>query len=119
MNCNRTAPRHVWKTTDDMNLPALQQKLLAAARRHPPGDAVPHAFERRILALLRGKPAADPCLWWVRGLWRATAPCVALSLLLVGWTLIGTPNAGPTEEFAQELENTVFAAVDQTGDSTW
>ena len=36
-----------------MNLPKLQEKLLAAARGNPPGDQVPYAFEQRVMARLR------------------------------------------------------------------
>ena len=35
-----------------MNLVELQKKLLAAARTDVPGDQVPYAFEKRIMALI-------------------------------------------------------------------
>lgn len=102
-----------------MNLNGLQQTLIAAARAHPPGDAVPYAFEQRILARLSDRPMADSSLAWVRGLWRAAASCAAVCLLLGAWTLFSPSGDGADDEFVQQLENTVFAAVDQEGDSTW
>ncbi len=102
-----------------MNLSNLQQKLLAAARAHPPGDAVPYAFEKRILAHLTDRPVADHTALWVRGLWRAAASCASICLLLGVWTLLSPPSTGSGEEFAQQIENVVFAAVDQDADSTW
>ena len=60
-----------------MNLADLERKLIAAARRLPPSEAVPYAFEKRIMAHLRARPALDEWSLWARALWRAAAPCVA------------------------------------------
>ena len=38
-----------------MNIAELQKKLLAAARANPPGDRVPYAFEKRVMALLAAR----------------------------------------------------------------
>ena len=55
-----------------MNLDDLQKKLLAAARSHPPVDAVPYAFEKRIMARLgAARNVADGWTFWGRALWRA------------------------------------------------
>ena len=54
-----------------MNLSELQQKLIAAARSNPPSDAVPYAFEKRLLARLAGRPVVDNWALWSRALWRA------------------------------------------------
>ncbi len=40
-----------------MNLAELQKKLIAAARANPPGDGVPYAFEKRVMALLAARTA--------------------------------------------------------------
>jgi len=97
-----------------MNLEQLQQKLLTAARAHPPSDRVPYAFEKRILTCLTAKPAPDHWAFWARALWRAAAPCVALTLLFGVWSWIGTMNSvtTDTEEFSQHFEQTMLAAVD-------
>src|SRR5512139_3555833 len=103
----------------DMNLDDLQEKLLAAARAHPPGDAVPYAFEKRILARLTHRPVTDMAAWWVRGLWRADASCACICVLLGAWTLLSPSLPGAEDELAQQFENTVFAAVDQDTDNSW
>ena len=100
-----------------MNLESLRQKLLAAARVNPPSDHVPYAFEQRILARLKEKPALDLAALWARALWRAAAPCVAITLLLGGWLLISL-NPNPTNliaedpDLSQHFEQTMLAAVD-------
>lgn len=97
-----------------MNLDKLQQQLLAAARANPPSDRVPHAFEKRIAALLRDRPALDHWAIWARGLWRAAAPCVAIMFLLTIWSALAPGNRSTsTDDLSQELDNTVLAAVDQ------
>ncbi|MDQ6631813.1 MAG: hypothetical protein M3Y82_08645 [Verrucomicrobiota bacterium] len=93
-----------------MNLNELEKKLLAAARKNPPSDQVPYAFEKRILAHLT-KPAADLWHLWGKSLSRAAASCVALMLLLGVWS--GRSIDSSLEDLSQDLDNAVFAAVDQ------
>ncbi len=102
-----------------MNLEHLRVKLIATARAHPPADRAPYAFEKRVLARLRESPAFDVSALWARALWRATAPCVAVSLLLAVWFFIGASShaaATESEEFSQHFEQTMLAAVDETGE---
>ena len=101
-----------------MNLEQLQQKLLAAARANPPGDRVPYAFEKRILARLKESPAFDVSAPWARALWRGAASCVTLTLLLGVWSFIGAGNnaAADNEEFSQHFEQTKHAAGDEPED---
>jgi hypothetical protein len=103
----------------DMNLNELHRKLLAAARAHPPGDSVPYAFEKRILAHLTARPATDLAAWWVRGLWRSAASCAAICVLLGAWTLLNPSAPGSEDELSQQFENTLLAAVDQDAESAW
>lgn len=99
----------------------LQRKLIAAARAETPGDQVPYAFEKRIMARLADQPLSDTLLLWGRALWRAAASCVAI-LLVVGacdFFLSGHPatsdaGSGGEEEFSQAFENTLLASVDQS-----
>nr|MBP9901087.1 hypothetical protein [Verrucomicrobiota bacterium] len=74
-----------------MNLEPLQQKLLAAARAHPPADRVPYAFEQRIRANLSTLPPVDLAALWARALWRAAVTCVAVTLLLATWSFVQSP----------------------------
>ena len=101
-----------------MNLEALQQKLLAAARAHPPADHVPYAFEQRIRAQLAALPPVDLAALWARALWRAAVPCVAVTLLLATWTFAPSSTSSPTEDLSQQFEQTLLAAADQL-EETW
>jgi hypothetical protein len=104
-----------------MNLVELQRKLMAAARANPPSDRVPFAFEKRILARLPARWATDEWALWARALWRATAPCLAVMLLLGAWSLFSRAGSPPLADLSQEFENTVLAAVEPapTTDSLW
>ena len=108
-----------------MNLETLRQKLLAAARANPPTDRVPYAFEKRILARLKLSPAPDLSALWARALWRAAAPCVAVTLLLGVWSFVGAqnnfgaPGLGDGEDFAQHFEWTMLAAVEEPAEELW
>lgn len=104
-----------------MNLAELERKLIAAARANPPGDRVPYAFERRIMARLAAQPAVDHCTLWARALWRAAAPCVVVMLLLGAWSFFTPPASSSATDLSQQLEQTLLAAVDQDqpADSIW
>ncbi|MCL4785168.1 MAG: hypothetical protein KJ070_00030 [Verrucomicrobia bacterium] len=101
-----------------MNLEALRHKLLSAARAHPPADHVPYAFEKRILARLNSRPAPDLGALWARALWRAAAPCVAVSLLLGAWTLFTAQDSVAGEELSQDFEQAMLAVVGAS-EETW
>lgn len=103
-----------------MNLDHLQQKLLAAARSQLPSDRVPYAFEKCIMARLAVSPAIDHWALWARALWRAAAPCVALTLLFGVWSFVGNNHgtSGLTDgDFSQDFEQTMLAAVDDVEDA--
>lgn len=94
-----------------MDLNELQRKLFSQARSVPPSDAVPYAFEKRVMAGLHGAPA-DGWLLWGRGLWRAAAACVALSLLLSLWSAWPVASKEPVT-----LESAVFAAAEEPSEA--
>lgn len=104
-----------------MNLDHLQKKLLAAAKANPPTDRVPLAFEKRVLAHLNAKPVMDVATLWSRALWRATVPCLALTLVLAGLALYPTgnsssitaPTIAATEDLTTAFEQTLLASSDQ------
>ena len=104
-----------------MNLAELHRKLIAAARTNPPSDRVPYAFETRIMARVAMQPVMDDWDLWARALWRAAAPCVAITLLLGAWSFYIPPSTAPVSDLSQDLEKTLLAAVDQdqTTDSIW
>lgn len=66
-----------------MNLPDLHHRLLEAARIDRPSEAVPYAFEKRVMALLTSASArVDPWTALLRPLWCGAAACAALALML-------------------------------------
>ena len=99
-----------------MNLAKLEKKLIAAARNTPVNEAVPYAFEKRILAQIKSRNVQDQWSWWARALWRAAAPCVGIMMLLGAWSWFDRSSGTP--DLSQEFENTVMAVV-QPADSTW
>jgi hypothetical protein len=101
-----------------MNMAELQKKLLAAARANPPSDAVPYAFEERIMARLAAKPALDILATWNRTLWQAAAPCVAVTLLLGAWTRFAPRTDSSRETLAAELESSLYLPFDNSTE-TW
>lgn len=103
-----------------MKLVDLEKKLIAVARANPPSDRVPLSFEKRVMALILARPVQDLWAAWARGLWYAAAPCVAVMLLFSAWAFIESPKQqNPSIDLAQQLDNTLLAAVDQNNDSSW
>jgi hypothetical protein len=99
-----------------MNVPELEQKLIAVARRNLPSGEVPFAFEKRILARLAARPRLDNWALWGRALWRAAAPCLALMLLLSTWAFFSSNANAPganSDDLSAEFENTLLAAANQ------
>jgi hypothetical protein len=101
-----------------MDIATLHQKLIQAARNELVNDRVQYAFEKRIMARLATLPVVDVWTLWSRALWRAAAPCVALTLVLTLWSVYSL-NTSPVQQVrAVELEHAVLAPVDVLGD-TW
>jgi len=100
-----------------MNLDNLHKKLIAAARANPPGDQVPYAFEKRVMAALRSRTAPDEWAGWIRGLWCSAGVCAAIAVLFGVWTAMpsGEPELGAS--FCHDLEQTIFASSD--AENTW
>jgi len=93
---------------------SLHRKLVAAARANPPANAVPYAFEKRVMALLATRVVKDQLAFWVRGLWQAAASCVALALLLSVWAFFNPAAPTNTDDLSQNFESTLLASVDQS-----
>ncbi len=111
-HCNRALAQTVYPVTGCMNLAELERKLIAVARARPVSDAVPYAFEKRIMAQLKAQ-TVDEWSLWARALWRAAAPCIAIMLVLAGWSLFTPTNTAPGVDISQQFENAVLAAADQ------
>lgn len=106
-----------------MNVSELHRKLIASARKTPDNDHVPYAFEKRIMAHLAGKTAPDGWTLWGRALSRAAACCVAFMLLMTAGSYLvpanpaSTASANNSTSLSQDVEQTLFAAVDNSADS--
>lgn len=96
-----------------MNLSELQQKLLRVARQNPPGDQVPYAFERRVMARLTAAPRPSEWLAWSRALWYGAAACTAITIATALWTPAASAN-GDTS-FTDGVEESILAATDDFG----
>ena len=104
-----------------MEVANLQKKLLAAARSVCPAEHVPYGFERRVMARLLARPA-DVWEEFARGLLKAAAPCVGISVLLLAWSLFAAAAApAPGNDLGAEFDRIVLAAADQeqTPDIGW
>jgi hypothetical protein len=98
----------------------LKKKLIAVARANPPSDHVPPAFEKRIMALISARPVYDLWAIWSKALWSAVGPSVAVMLLFSAWAAFHPVRQKPSVDLAQQLDNTLLAAVDQdNNDVTW
>jgi hypothetical protein len=101
----------------------LYRRLIAAARADAPSEQVPYSYAKRVMARLGDSPRTVVDAWgvWAGGLWRGAVPCVAVMLLLSAWAVLAPRANASSNDFSQELENTVLAAVDQEAvtDSTW
>ena len=103
-----------------MNLNDLQAKLLAAARRNPPRDHVPYAFEKRVMSRLTPPASANPWVLWGGPLWRGAISCLAITLLCGLWSFAASrPQPETAGDLAQNLEAAVFAPMDQHIEDVW
>jgi len=101
-----------------MNWDQLEKKLIAAARKHPPRDDVPYAFEQRVMAHLRSPRRSDDLAWWGRGLWLGAGACTAIALLTSVWSFTPEDDAGSTASFSHGVEQTLFASADDS-ENAW
>lgn len=94
-----------------MNLPELNRKLLAAARRAPVEERVPYAFEKRVMARLGRAPKADPWAALVGPLWCGAVGCSLLALTLQIWSF---QPAGTEEQhaFSRGVEDSLLTSVE-------
>ena len=97
-----------------MDISKLHNKLIAAARSNPPGDQVPYAFEKRVMARLH-LPVSDAWSSWGFALWRSALSCVVAMLLVLAWSQVSKQES---DDLSQAFEKTVLAAADHF-DEDW
>ena len=113
--------RDVGESSDEpsvMNFAGLQRKLLAAARANPPSDAVPYAFEKRVMAHLLAKRPVDGLTLWGRALWHAAGTCLVITLMLSGWSVWADHRERSAAEFSEQFETAIFVMAEQA-DESW
>jgi|ERR1051325_9325429 hypothetical protein len=98
-----------------MNLDNLHQKLISAARSAQPSDAVPYAFEKRIMARLAEVTHVDSMAAWSAALWRGAISCIAIVVLSGAWSLWSS-HQHRSADFSQEFETAVFASAGSVDD---
>ena len=101
-----------------MDLDRLQRKLMSAARKTPPRETVPYAFEKRVMARLR---ASTPDRWfpWGQALWKGALSCVGVTLLIGLWSAAPFSAVEPAENLSQDFENAVYSSIDSTLEDVW
>jgi len=102
-----------------MNLNELHAKLIAVARKNPPGDHVPYAFEKRIMRRLAAVAPLNSWALWGGPLWRAAVSCVAITVLCGVWSFAASRQADSQESFSQAFEAAVFAPPSQHAEDAW
>jgi hypothetical protein len=102
-----------------MNVNELHAKLIAAARKHPPSEQIPWAFEKRILSHLSDRPAPNIWALWCRPLWQAALSCVAITVLCGLWACGSRPNPDYAGNFSQDFEAAVFATMGEHIEDAW
>lgn len=98
-----------------MELETLHKKLVAVARANPPSDAVPYAFEKRIMARLSTQAVVDVWALYGRWLWRGVTPCFSVMTGLAIWVGATMP-ADLDNNLEQALENTILSSDDVSGE---
>ena len=109
-----------------MDLERLKTKLVAAARNDAPSDKVPYAFEKRIMAGLRGRVVEDPWTIWGQWLWRSAMSFAAVAIACGVWSFgsadLSTATAAGDEDLSVHLEQSLYASAAEHADQieeTW
>ena len=101
-----------------MKLSELERELIKAARSQPVNDAVPYAFEQRVMACVRILPLTNLWTLWGRMFWKAAASSIAVALLCGLWSL-GSVRHSEDENFSAAFEKAVYASFNQHVEDTW
>jgi hypothetical protein len=102
-----------------MNLNDLHDTLIAVAKKNPPGDQVPYAFEKRIMSRLSSMTPPNPWALWGGPLWRSAVSCVAITVLCGLWAFATNRPSDSPESFSQAFEAAVLAPPTQHVEDAW
>ena len=101
-----------------MKLSELQRELIETARSQAPSDAVPYAFEKRVMARIRSIPPVSEWSLWGRMLWKAAASSVVITVLCGMWSFSAIRHSDD-ESFSAAFETAVYASFNQHVEDTW
>ena len=99
-----------------MDVEKLRTTLISAARKAPPSNDVPYAFEKRVMARLGKPPIEDLFGMWGAALWKGAAACAAITALSVALSVWHFHSGSDSDDDA--LEMVVLAGADQLTE-TW
>lgn len=104
-----------------MKLEELQNRLLGLARKNPPGDRVPYAFEKRIMSRLASAGTPNSWALWHGPMWRAAVSCMAITFLCGVWFVASNRSAAADtqESVSQAFEAAVFSPPSQQAEDAW
>jgi hypothetical protein len=102
-----------------MKLNELHDKVIAVAKKNPPGDQVPYAFEKRIMSRLTSVAPLNSWALWGGPLWRAAVSCVAITILCALWSFAFSGPADAQESFSQAFESAVIVPPSQHLEDAW
>jgi hypothetical protein len=100
-----------------MNWAGLERKLIGAARKHPPSERIPYAFEQRVMARLKSSDRRDEWEWWNRAFWVGASACAAVALATSIWSF-QPDDADAAGSFSHGFEQSLFAAADEV-ENAW
>jgi hypothetical protein len=90
----------------------LRRNLIAAIRLNLRGGQAHCAVDKRIIGLIAARSLADCWLFWTRGVWRAAASCVAVTLIRGGVSSMLTPASSDVgDDLPAHFENTLHAPL--------
>lgn len=101
-----------------MKLNDMHNKVIAVAKKNPPSNHVPYAFEQRVMHRLASVTPHNHWALWGGPLWRAAVSCVAITVLCGVWSLTAAPHTESQESFSQAFESAVYAPPAQQ-DASW
>lgn len=102
-----------------MKLNDMQSKLMAVARKNPPSNRVPYAFEKRIMSRVTAVTPLNTWALWAGPLWRAAVSCVAITILCGVWSFASHRQTESQESFSQAFEAAVVTPPSQSTEGAW
>ena len=89
------------------------EEFVKLARQVPRDERVPYAFEKRVMANLTSVSSPDPLTQWGRALWRAVAPCLAVTVIAAFVSFTQATEA-PAADLDAALESAVLTPPEST-----